>query len=81
MADRSASVLAGHRNVAAGLVDEDEPSRIYFADFFDEVRTLLERALPVPLRGDEGLFFRVYPMRSMARLIVDRLTTFPYLAQ
>jgi hypothetical protein len=62
--------------VAPRFVDEDQALRVYPPDFLDEARPPLVDRVAVALRGDERLFFRVYPRRRTARLIVDRLTFF-----
>lgn len=77
LATRRASVLAGHREVAAGLVDEDESPRVEFLRELDELAPeRLDAWLRLLYRG-EGLFFRVSASFSRTRFIEDRLTLWP----
>jgi hypothetical protein len=75
LASRRACVLARHRDVAAGLVDEHEPGRIDTLRELDELAAeLLDARLALLYRGEALLFFRVSASLRRIRFIDDRLT-------
>src|SRR6266540_1608351 len=72
-----AGVLPSHGDLAARLVDEDEPARVEALRKLDETET--EGLYPglALLYRREGLFFRVSASFSKTRFIDDRLTARP----
>src|SRR5690606_260538 len=75
---RSATVRDRHRDVASGLINENEVVRIYAGDFFEERPPLFLDVGAILLGGAKGLFFRVTPARRRARPRLDALSSPPY---
>ena len=75
---RRSAVCRRHRDVAARLVDEDQPVRRDVFDLFEEGGTLLLNVAAELLRRPETLFFRVTPARCSERSMLDRLRSTPY---
>ena len=79
-ADRCAPVGAGHRDVASGLVEEDEVSRVYLRDRAAEDFPLLLDVVSILLGRSKRFFFQVTPARRRARFILDSLIFPPWRA-
>jgi hypothetical protein len=78
---RRSSIQGRHRDVAARLVDEDQPVRRDAFDLFEEGDALFLDVVPEELRRSEALFFRVIPARCSERNMLERLRSTPYLAR
>ena len=78
LATRGSTLCGRHRDVAARLVDEDQPVRRDVFDLFEEGGTLLLDVVAELLRRPETLFFRVTPARCSERSMLDRLRSTPY---
>ena len=75
---RCSAIRGRHRDVAARLVDEDQPVRRDAFDLFEEGGALLLDVVAELLRRPETLFFRVTPARCSERSTLDRLRSTPY---
>ena len=78
LAARSATIGRGHGDVAARLVDEDQPVRRDARYFLDKGDALFFDVLAEELRGPETLFFRVTSARWRARNMLERLSLPPW---
>jgi hypothetical protein len=75
---RCSAIRRRHRDVAARLVDEDQPVWRDAFDFFEEGGALLLDVVAELLRRPETLFFRVTPARCSERSMLERLRSTPY---
>jgi hypothetical protein len=77
---RRSPIRRSHRDVATGLVDEDQVLEWDFRDGFPESVSLLADVRTKLLRRAEAFFFRVTPARCRARSRLERLSSPPYLS-
>ena len=77
LATKGATVLQGHRDIAARLVDEDHPSWINVGHLGYERRAMLLDVGAILLRRTKPFFFQVNPAFSSARCIAERLRSVP----